>query len=166
MRSNRRLKILLTGGLTVLCGLIALGNINDPQTNFLFVQHVLSMDTIQPSSALAKHALPFPLLWTAGFWLIVIGEGTTATLFALGTFELFRARNFQARDFDRAKRFVYAAAGCAFLIWFVGFITVGGEWFAMWQSQVWNGQQAAFRIIASILLILSYVAQPDAELEV
>ena len=57
MRSNRSLKILLTGGLTVLCGLITIGNINDPETNFLFVQHVLSMDTIQPSSALANGRL-------------------------------------------------------------------------------------------------------------
>jgi predicted small integral membrane protein len=34
----------------------------------------------------------------------------------------------------------------------------------MWQSQTWNGQQPAFRIIASILLVLIFVAQPDAEL--
>jgi predicted small integral membrane protein len=34
----------------------------------------------------------------------------------------------------------------------------------MWQSQVWNGQQPAFRILASILLVLIFVAQPDAEL--
>jgi predicted small integral membrane protein len=39
-----------------------------------------------------------------------------------------------------------------------------GEWFAMWQSQVWNGQQPAFRILVSILLVLIFVAQPDAEL--
>jgi len=120
--------------------------------------------TFLKPNLVARAALPIPMLWTAGFWLIVIGEGTTAVLFALGTFELFRARNFTARDFHDAKRFVFAAAGCAFLIWFVGFITVGGEWFAMWQSQVWNGQAAAFRFIASILLVLTFVAQPDAEL--
>ena len=148
----------------VLCGLIAVGNIDDPESNFQFVRHVLSIDTVLPSSKMGSHALPIPILWTVGFWLIVSGEATTAILFALGTFELFRARNFTARDFHHAKRFVFVAAGCAFLIWFVGFITVGGEWFAMWQSQVWNGQQAAFHIIASILLILIYVAQPDAEL--
>ncbi len=164
MHHDRRLKILMSGGLAVLCSLIAIGNIHDPETNFQFVQHVLSMDTVLPSSTMATHALPIPILWTAGFWLIVIGEAATAILFALGTFELFRARHFTAREFHHAKRFVFLAAGCAFLIWFVGFITVGGEWFAMWQSQVWNGQQAAFRIIASILLVLIYVAQPDHEL--
>jgi predicted small integral membrane protein len=47
---------------------------------------------------------------------------------------------------------------------FIAFLAVGGEWFAMWQLQVWNGQQPAFRILASILLVLIFVAQPDAEL--
>ena len=78
--------------------------------------------------------------------------------------ELFRARNGNARDFHQAKRFVFAGAGCGFAVWFIGFLAVGGEWFAMWQSQVWDGQPAAFRFIASILLVLIFVAQPDAEL--
>ena len=164
MHIDRRLKIMMSGGLAILCGLIAVGNIHDPELNYQFVKHVLSMDTVLPSSTMATHALPIPILWTVGFWMIVIGEATTAILFALGTFELFRARNFKARDFHHAKRFVFAGAGCAFLIWFVGFMTVGGEWFAMWQSQVWNGQQAAFRTIGSILLVLIYVAQYDHEL--
>jgi predicted small integral membrane protein len=50
------------------------------------------------------------------------------------------------------------------LFGFIGFLAVGGEWFAMWQSQVWNGQQPAFRMFASILFVLIFVAQPDAEL--
>jgi len=104
------------------------------------------------------------MLWRIAFWLIVAGEGLTTVLFMLGTFELFRARKSKAPDFHRAKRFVFAGAACGFLVWFIGFLAVGGEWFAMWQSQVWNGQQAAFRILASILLVLIFVNQPDAEL--
>ena len=164
MMMERRLKILMIGGLTLLCGFIVAGNIHDPGTNLLFVQHVFSMDTIIPVSAMADHAISIPLLWRIGFWLIVAGEGLTAALFALGAVELFRARNGNARDFHQAKRFVFAGAGCAFVVWFIGFLAVGGEWFAMWQSQVWDGQPAAFRFIASILLVLIFVAQPDAEL--
>ena len=164
MMMERRLKILMIGGLTLLCGFIVAGNIHDPGTNLLFVQHVFSMDTIIPVSAMADHAISIPLLWRIGFWLIVAGEGLTAALFALGAVELFRARNGNARDFYQAKRFVFAGAGCAFVVWFIGFLAVGGEWFAMWQSQVWDGQPAAFRFIASILLVLIFVAQPDAEL--
>jgi predicted small integral membrane protein len=164
MMIERRLKIFMTGGIAVLCALIVAGNIQDPETNFLFVRHVFSMDTILPASALAAHALPIPLLWRIGFWMIVVGEALTAILFALGTVELLGSRKFNARDFHHAKRFVFAGAGCGFLVWFIAFLAVGGEWFAMWQSQAWNGQQPAFRILASILLVLIFVAQPDAEL--
>ena len=141
MMMERRLKILMIGSVTLLCGFIVAGNIHDPGTNLLFVQHVFSMDTIIPVSAMADHALSIPLLWRIGFWWIVAGEGLTAALFALGAVELFRA-----------------------VVWFIGFLAVGGEWFAMWQSQVWDGQPAAFRFIASILLVLIFVAQADAEL--
>ncbi|HKN27537.1 MAG TPA: DUF2165 domain-containing protein [Roseiarcus sp.] len=161
---DRRLKIFMTGGVAVLCAFITAGNIHDPGSNLLFVQHVFSMDTIIPASAMADHAIPIPLLWRIAFWLIVAGEALTTVLFMLGTFELFRARSSKAADFHRAKRFVFAGAACGFLVWFIGFLAVGGEWFAMWQSQVWNGQQAAFRILASILLVLIFVNQPDAEL--
>jgi predicted small integral membrane protein len=164
MMIERSLKILMVGGIAVLCGFITAGNIHDPGSNLLFVQHVFSMDTIIPVSAMADHAVLFPLLWRIAFWLIVMGEGLTAAFFGLGMVELLRARKFKARDFHQAKRFVFAGAACGFLIWFVGFLAVGGEWFAMWQSQVWNGQQPAFRIFASILLVLIFVAQPDAEL--
>jgi predicted small integral membrane protein len=129
MMLERGLKIFMTGGVTLLCAFIVFGNIHDPGTNLLFVQHVFSMDTIVPSSAMVDHALPIPLLWRIGFWLIVLGEAVTAILFALGTFELFRARRFKAREFHNAKRFVFAGAGCAFLVWFVAFLAVGGNGF-------------------------------------
>ena len=164
MMMERGLKILMIGGVTLLCGFIVTGNIYDSGTNLLFVQHVFSMDTIIPVSAMADHAISIPAVWRIGFWLIVAGEGLTTVLFALGAVELFRTRNGSARDFHQAKRFVFAGAGCGFAVWFIGFLTVGGEWFAMWQSQVWDGQPAAFRFLASILLVLIFVAQPDAEL--
>ncbi len=54
-------------------------------------------------------------------------------------------------DFERAKRFAVAGVTLAFLIWFLGFMVVGGEWFAMWQSTTWNGQQSAFRFYMTAL---------------
>jgi predicted small integral membrane protein len=164
MMMERALKILMTGGVAILCALITAGNIHDPDANLIFVKHILSMDTIAANSPMADHAVTTQPLWRTMFWLMVAGEGLTATLFLWGTFELFGARTHKARLFHEAKRFVFAGVGCAFLIWFVGFLAVGGEWFAMWQSQVWNGQQAAFRIFMSILLVSMFVVLPDCEL--
>jgi predicted small integral membrane protein len=160
---ERTIKIVMAGGLALLCALITLGNIQDPGLNFSFVQHVLSMDTT-PKNAMETHAMPFPTMWRIVFWLIVVGEGLTAILFAWAAVELLRAWKAKARVFHNAKRFVFAGVGCGFLVWFVGFTAVGGEWFAMWQSQAWNGQQAAFRIFESILLVSMFIVLPDCEL--
>jgi predicted small integral membrane protein len=51
------------------------------------------------------------------------------------------------------------------LLWLVPFIIVGGEWFLMWQSQVWNVSNSAFRFFTISLLILIYFIQPDTEAE-
>jgi predicted small integral membrane protein len=47
------------------------------------------------------------------------------------------------------------------LQWFIAFITVGGEWFTMWQSQIWNGQDAAFRMFACIGIVLIFLYLPE-----
>ena len=42
------------------------------------------------------------------------------------------------------------------VLFFGGFITVGGEWFQMWRSTAWNGLDPAFRnsVLAAITLVL------------
>ncbi len=163
MMIERILKIIMSGGLAILTALICYANIHDPGPNLRYVEHVLSMDTVSPDSAMRNHALPIPLAWQFAFWTIVAGEGLTAILFAVGAVELWRARNAKARIFHEAKRCVYLGAASGLLIWFVGFTAIGGEWYAMWQSQVWNGQQAAFRITALILLTVIFVGHQDCE---
>jgi predicted small integral membrane protein len=43
-------------------------------------------------------------------------------------------------------------------------MVVAGEWFAMWQSAAWNGQEAAFRFYVAVLGVLIFVSLPDADL--
>ena len=53
------------------------------------------------------------------------------------------------------------------LMWVVlfvgGFVAIGGEYFQMWQSQDWNGLDAAMRnvIIAGVALILNHLPAPE-----
>jgi predicted small integral membrane protein len=42
-------------------------------------------------------------------------------------------------------------------------VAIAGEYFAMWQSKIWNGQDAAFRIAPVILGVLVSVSLPDGE---
>jgi len=48
-------------------------------------------------------------------------------------------------------------------MWLVAFLSVGGEWFLIWQSKIWNGQDAAFRMFTTIGIVLIRVGQPDAD---
>ena len=38
----------------------------------------------------------------------------------------------------------------------------GGEWFLMWQSNTWNGQEAAFRMFTSLGIILIYLTMSQS----
>jgi predicted small integral membrane protein len=66
--------------------------------------------------------------------------------------------------FNRSKRCVVIGATLAFLLWFFGFMVIGGEWFQMWQSASWNGQEAAFRFYMTVLAVLIFVNQKDDDL--
>ena len=48
-------------------------------------------------------------------------------------------------------------------MWLVAFLSVGGEWFLMWQSKSWNGQDAAFRMFTVIGIVLLLVLQREHE---
>ena len=78
---------------------------------------------------------------------------------------MLRALRAPADAFNRAKRFAVLGAAVGFTVWFTGFMVVGGEWFAMWQSPSWNGQDAAFRFYVTILLVTIYLCMRDGELD-
>lgn len=145
--------------------LVSFNNITDYGSNFAFVQHVFSMDTTFPGNAAMYRAITNPALWHAGYWLIILGESLTCILLLIGGIKLFAARNQSAQAFNDAKDWTIAGATIGFLVWFVGFMVVGGEWFLMWQSQSWNGQDAAFKFYMSILAVLIFVMQPERELK-
>ena len=50
-----------------------------------------------------------------------------------------------------------------FLLYAAGFMVVGGEWFAMWQSEQWNGQEPAFRFLTMIGIVLVVLLLPEQE---
>ena len=160
----RHAKITMSLVLAAFCLLITFDNITDYGTNYLFVQHVMSMDTTFPGNALMYRSITNPVLWQIAYALIIAAEGATGVLFLAGAIRLFQARNAPGAVFNRAKTLVIAACTLAFLVWFFGFMVVAGEWFAMWQSQTWNGQEAAFRFYVAVLGVLIFVNQADGDL--
>ena len=160
----RYAKIAMSLALASFCLVVAFDNITDYGTNYLFVQHVMSMDTTFPGNALRYRSIDNPLLWQVGYALIIAAEGLAGVLFLAGAVRLIQARNASGEVFNAAKGLVVAASTVAFLVWFFGFMVVAGEWFAMWESKTWNGQQAAFRFYVTVLGVLIFVCLPDGDL--
>lgn len=140
--------------------IIAFDNIVDYNSNWLFVQHVLSMDTIFPDSTLKWRAITSPTLQKLGYWAIIAWEALTALVLWIGAVRLARAAG-SAKAFAQAKAIATVGFTMGFLLYGVGFVIVGGEWFAMWQSQVWNGQQKAFEFIGMIGVVMIVLLIPE-----
>ncbi len=139
---------------------VAFNNITDYGFNYEFVRHVLSMDTTFPGNRGMWRAIDAPLLHHAAYVTIIGTELATAVLGWLGVAALWRSRSNPAQ-FSKSKRLAGYALLLGVVLWFGGFIVVGGEWFLMWQSDVWNGIESAFRIAVFFTIVLIFLAADD-----
>lgn len=155
--SVRLSKVVLAAGIAFFAFLVTLSNIVDYGTNWEFVQHVLEMDTIFPDSTLRSRAVTDPTIQRAAYLAIIVTEGLTCLVFLVAAALMVWNLRAPRDEFIRAKSFVAIGVVLAFGLWFVGFMTIGGEWFAMWQSKVWDGQSAAYRFDLTIVGVAIYI---------
>lgn len=156
-------KIALLAAVALFMALIAFNNITDYGSNLDFVQHVLSMDTTFPGNRLKWRAISTPAVQHALYWMIIAWEALSGLGIAAGALALWRARRHSADVFNASKSLAVGALTANLLLWFTAFLTVGAEWFVMWQSQVWNGQAAATRMFTCVGLVLLILKTPDVD---
>ena len=164
MLAIRAAKIAFVAGFALHASLVAFGNVTDYGTNFEFVRHVLSMDTIFPTATIAYRAIADPVLQQAAYLIIIATEAAVAALCWLGAYRLVRALRSDGRAFNHAKPVAVAGLTLGILLWQIGFITIAGEWFGMWMSHQWNGVPDAFRIAMILYAGLIFLAMRDGEL--
>lgn len=161
----RLTKAVLVASVGLLALIIVINNVTDYDANFRYIHHVLSMDAVFPDNQLTWRAIRDPILQRLAYGTIIGTEGAIAILCLLGAVNLFMHLQRPAAVFNQAKNIALYGLSLAFLFWFVGFMVVGGEWFAMWQSADWNGQQPAFRFIGCVGIVLLYLNQADTDLK-
>ncbi len=159
----RASKILLMLSVALLLTAIVFNNLTDYGSNFQYVAHIMSMDTIFPNSPLAWRAVTSTPLHHAAYIALILAETITAILCWWGTIQLYQARQ-DAKAFNQAKGTAVLGLTAGIFLWLTGFMTIGGEWFAMWQSEVWNAQQPAFRFIMLLGFVLLFLTMTDEEL--
>jgi predicted small integral membrane protein len=165
MFTTRLVKTVMVASTALFALLVALNNLVDYGSNYEFVRHVLSMDTTFPGNALKGRAITSPAMWSIAYWLIILAEAATGLVLGAATLRMLTTLRGSGAEFNAAKRSAVVGAGLGFLLWFTGFMLVGGEWFASWQSTAWNGQQPAFRFYVTLLAVIIFVNQPDGDLD-
>ncbi|GAA3387006.1 DUF2165 domain-containing protein [Streptomyces roseoviridis] len=148
----------LTATVALYMTLVAFGNITDFGTNQQFVQHVLSMDTTFKDPDLMWRAVESPALQNAAYVTIIVWETLAAAVLLAATW--FWIAGLRRHAYARARAASTVGLVMVLLLFGLGFLAIGGEWFAMWQSSDWNGLDAAARNVALAAFTLLVVHLP------
>jgi predicted small integral membrane protein len=145
---------------------VVLNNLTDYDSNYQFIRHVLMMDSTFPGNRGMWRAMNSPAIHTVFYWSIIVWECVTMILCWWGGLRLAKCLKGDANAFRAAKNMAILGLTLSLLMWLVAFLSVGGEWFLMWQSKAWNGQEAAFRMFMVVGIVLLLLVQPEAEKQI
>jgi len=157
----RASKVFLVFGIALFYMVLVLNNITDYGSNYEFVRHVLMMDSTFPGNHGMWRAINSPVVHTVFYIGIITWESVTMLLCWWGGVRLLKSYRADAAQFTAAQNVAVIALTTSLLMWLVAFLDVGGEWFLMWQSRIWNGQEAAFRMFTIVGLVFLVVLQRE-----
>jgi predicted small integral membrane protein len=136
--------------------LVAFDNITNPASNWAFVHGVLSEDGVVPDSGFQWRAIDATWFQVAGYVVIILIETLTgAVLLYAGSRGLRSLRG--AAGWAAAQRWTFVGTTAGLAVFFLGFITVGGNWFVMYLNSKFNGLDPAFQNAVMTLLTAVFV---------
>jgi predicted small integral membrane protein len=154
-------KAVLVFAVALFYTILVLDNITDYDSNYQFVRHVLMMDSTFPGNHGMWRAVNSPLVHTVFYISIIAWESVTMLLCWWGGVRLLKSYRADRAQFATAQNVAVIALTTSLLMWLVAFLDVGGEWFLMWQSQKWNGQEAAFQMFTIVGVVFLVVVQRE-----
>jgi len=154
-------KAVLVFAIALFYTILVLDNITDYGSNYEFVRHVLMMDSTFPGNHGMWRAVNSPLVQTVFYIGIIAWESVTMFLCWWASVSLVKSYRADSAQFAAALNVAVIALTTSLLMWLVAFLDVGGEWFLMWQSKLWNGQEAAFRMFTIVGVVFLVVVQRE-----
>jgi predicted small integral membrane protein len=106
-------------------------------------------------------AVNSPLVHTVFYIGIIAWESVTMLLCWWAGGRLLKSYRADRAQFAAALNVAMIALTTSLLMWLVAFLDVGGEWFLMWQSKMWNGQEEAFRMFTIVGVVFLVVVQRE-----
>lgn len=151
----------LTAIMAAYMTLVAFGNITDFGTNQAFVQNVFDMGTTFNDDDLMWRSIENDTVANIAYIGIIAWETLTAIVLWWAVVRLIAG--FGKSDWHGPRRTASLGLLMMMILFAFGFITVGGEWFAMWQSSEWTGLDPALQnfILAGVAMILLHLPSRD-----
>jgi predicted small integral membrane protein len=159
----RYCKIALLSANALFLFLVVFNNLTDYQSNFNYVQNVLNMSTTFEGNSGMWRAIHSPVIHHLFYLSIILWETLALVVVTMGTIKLWNNRYAEDALFQAAKNLSAAGLTISLLQWYVAFISVGAEWFLMWQSETWNGQDAAMRMFLMMGVSLIFLMQKESK---
>ena len=154
-------KAVLVFAIALFYTILVLNNITDYGSNYEFVRHVLMMDSTLPGNQLMWRAVNSSPVHTVFY--IDFSNRTPAHQHRSIVTDSQAMMPYCAdtEQFAAALNVAVIALTTSLLMWLVAFLDVGGEWFLMWQSKMWNGQEEAFRMFTIVGVVFLVVVQRE-----
>ncbi len=151
----------------LILALIAFGNLTDFATNWDFVRNVMGMQTTnfgqEPGVGLDQnvmwHAISAEPIQVIGYIGIIVAETVAAVILITATVKWLRG--FKNNTFQSARNWANAGLLVIIVIFGIGFMAIGGEWFQMWRSATANGLDPALRYLTVASFALVFVNMPS-----
>jgi len=158
---NRRIKIFFGISVGLYMLLICVNNIMDYGVNFQFVSKVSAMDDVFSRGKNGWRSIRSPLFQHFMYLVIIAWEVAITILILYGVVKMLGNFKGNATAFRKSGTYLRTGLFMGVILWFSFFVTIGGEWFLMWQSKTWNGQLTAFLLTICFLLFLIHQGLPD-----
>jgi predicted small integral membrane protein len=160
------LVLVATNGLYML--LVAFGNITDYATNYMFVERVFAMDTtnfgqgqgVNLDPDIMWRAIDSPVAANAAYIGLIAIEALAGIVLIIAAVTWARYMRGSV-SLAGAKALSTLGLVLITLVFFTGFITIGGEWFSMWRSSDWNGLDPALQnaMLAIMTLVVVHLVR-------
>jgi len=159
----RMAKTLLVFSVAVFYAFVVFNNLMDYDSNYQFIRHVLMMDSTFSGNQGMWRAINQPVVHKLFYVSIIAWETVTMILSWWGGVRLLKSIHFNSAHFRQASNVAIAALTLSLLMWLTAFLSVGNEWFLMWQSKEWSGESGADHMFAIAGIILLYLVMPNVE---
>lgn len=136
---------------------VAFDNITNPSSNWPFVRGVLSGDGTPPDDGFEWREIDAHWFAVASYVAIIVDETLAGLAMLYAGIQGLRRTTSPQRWAD-AQKLAVVGAGIGLLVFYLGFITIGGNWFIMYLNGTWNGLDPAFQNTVTTLFTFVVVA--------